>query len=158
MSKVERMFGPKEDWGKPGEMDRVREQAGKKADKPAEDAGKPAPVVKTGAERGRNRKVAKRKGTANGVKGFVHIRCAGCGKAISTCLHEEREIFCCKKCGHPNPLEKLTNIHFKCPGCGFKGRYRTNRTEAGIQMECLQCSRPVDLDRNGRGDYVTVEE
>ena len=39
MSKVERMFGPKEDWGKPGEMDRVREQAGKKVDKPAEGAG-----------------------------------------------------------------------------------------------------------------------
>lgn len=142
MNRVERMFGPREDWGKDGEMDRVREQTGKRVDKPAAEGAAD-----------QNGKAAQK-----GIRGFVHIRCAGCGKAISTCLREERTIFACKKCGHPNPLEKLTNIHFKCPGCGFKGRYRTNRTEAGIQMECLQCSRPVNLDRNGRGDYVTVEE
>ena len=93
------------------------------------------------------------------VRGFVNIKCGECGEATVTCLHEERTIFVCRKCGHPTGLEGLKTIRMECGRCGFKGRYRTNRTEKHIMMECLQCSQPVQL-RKGfrRGNYVPVRE
>lgn len=97
--------------------------------------------------------------TKQGVRGFVSIRCAGCGKVTTTCLREERTIFVCRVCGDPTPLEGLRTIRCECGRCGFKGRYRTNRTEERIQMECLQCSNPVHLRRGfRRGNYVVEGE
>ena len=98
-------------------------------------------------------------GEPEGVKGFVSIRCGGCGKIVNTCLHEERTIFNCKSCGHPNPLEHLKTMKVECPRCSFRGRYQTNREESPIVMECLNCSQPVPLRKGKRrGNYVTVKE
>ena len=98
-------------------------------------------------------------GEPEGLKGFVSIRCGGCGKIVNTCLHEKRTIFNCKDCGHPNPLESLKTMMVECPRCGFRGRYQTNREESHIVMECLNCSQPVQLRRGKRrGNYVTIRE
>ena len=94
-----------------------------------------------------------------GVKGFVSIRCGGCGKIVNTCLHEVRTIFNCKTCGHPNPLEGLKTMKVECTRCSFRGLYKTNREESSIVMECLSCSYPVPLRKGKRrGNYVTVKE
>ena len=126
-SRVERMFGPRGSWG----------QGERIATAPA------GPRNDTQAP-----------GTAEGVKGFVSIRCGGCGKIVNTCLHEKRTIFNCKACGHPNPLEGLKTMKVECPRCGFRGRYQTNREEDAVVMECLNCSQPVTLRRGKRrGNY-----
>ena len=125
MSRVERMFGPRENWGKGNETARVRERA----------AGQ------------------------KGVMGFVSIKCTQCGKVHNTCLHEERTIFICKKCGQPVALEGLKSIKMECPRCRFKARYLTNREEKHIQMECLNCSHPVNFRKGSRrGNYVVEVE
>ena len=137
-SRVERMFGARESWGKGNERERVK--AGKDTSSTA--ARSPSP-----------------KGEGEGVKGFVSIRCGGCGKIVNTCLHEERTIFNCKSCGHPNPLEHLKTMKVECPRCSFRGRYQTNREEDAVVMECLNCSQPVQLRKGKRrGNYVTVKE
>ena len=130
--RVERMFGARESWGK-GER------------------------IATAPAGPRNATQAP--GTAEGVKGFVSIRCGGCGRTINTCLHEKRMIFNCKGCGHPNPLEHLKTMKVECPRCSFRGLYKTNREEDAIVMECLNCSQPVQRRRGKRrGNYVTVRE
>ena len=130
--RVERMFGARESWGKGERI--ATAPAG-----PRNDTQAP--------------------GTAEGVKGFVSIRCGGCGRTINTCLHEKRTIFNCKGCGHPNPLEHLKTMKVECPRCNFRGLYQTNREESPIVMECLNCSQPVQRRRGKRrGNYVTVRE
>lgn len=131
--RVERMFGPRESWGKGDERGK---------DTSSTAARSPSP-----------------KGGGEGVKGFVSIRCGGCGRIVNTCLHEQRKIFICKSCGHPNPLEHLKTMKVECPRCNFRGLYQTNREESPIVMECLNCSQPVPLRRGKRrGNYVTVRE
>lgn len=97
-------------------------------------------------------------GAWGGLAGFVSIRCEGCGKVVNTCLRERTPVFRCKGCGHETGLEKVSNIHMHCARCGFTGKYRTNRTEKEIQMECLNCSDIVYLTRIRRGNYVPEAE
>ena len=102
MSRVERMFGPRESWGKGNGTPSVSE-----ADSSPIPCGTGEPLE------GREEKRA-------GIRGFVSI---------------------------------------KCPRCRFKARYLTNREEKLIQMECLNCSHPVNF-RKGfrRGNYVVEVE
>ena len=93
-----------------------------------------------------------------GLAGFVSIRCGGCGKVVNTCLRERTPVFRCKGCGHETSLEKVSNIHMHCARCGFTGKYRTNRVEKDIQMECLNCSDIVYLTKIRRGNYVPEAE
>ena len=150
-SRVERMFGARESWGK--------------GDTSSTAARSPSPKgegKKAEATRGTSSTAARSpspKGEGEGVKGFVSIRCGGCGKIVNTCLHEKRTIFNCKDCGHPNPLEGLKTMKVECPRCSFRGRYQTNREEDAVVMECLNCSQPVPLRRGKRrGNYVTIKE
>lgn len=172
MSRVERMFGPREHWGKDGEMDRVREQTGKsKAEGRSKSAEKPERRCQADKARNGNEKRERPEGGARearkagfnlgnhpGISGFVSIRCGGCGKLTNTCLREKRSAFACRSCGHETPMDKVANIHFKCSGCGFTGQYRTNRTEKEINMECLNCSTIVPMKRIRRGNYVPEVE
>ena len=173
MNRVERMFGPREDWDKGGEMERVKAQTAggqrqgggqtakaRKTEKKAGTVRKAAPVsAGSGIVPAKAAKAAGfNKGRKKGIKGFVSIRCGGCDKIINTCLREERTIFNCQSCGHLNPLEGLTNLHFKCPRCGFTGGYRTNRKEKELNFECLNCSEIVPMKRVRRGNYVPEVE
>ena len=166
-SRVERMFGARESWGEGNERERV--EAGKaarsKGDTSSTAARSPSPKgegKKAEAARGTSSTAARSpspKGEGEGVKGFVSIRCGGCGKIVNTCLHERRTIFNCKDCGHPNPLEGLKTMKVECPRCSFRGLYQTNREESSVVMECLNCSQPVPLRKGKRrGNYVTVKE
>ena len=92
-----------------------------------------------------------------GLAGFVSIRC-GCGRVVNTCLHQRTPVFRCKDCGGETDLAHVSNIHMKCARCGFTGKYRTNRTEEKIQMECLNCSDIVYLTKIRRGNYVVEGE
>ena len=98
------------------------------------------------------------KGNFPGISGFVSIKCQECGKVHNTCLREKRTIFNCKVCGHPNSLEGLRNLHFRCPRCSFTGCYRTNRVEKEIVFECLGCSEIVPMVKIRRGNYVPATE
>lgn len=178
MGRVENLFGPRENWGKGDEMAVVRERAASGAVRkgnpsvPLTRASSPGRAARgngtqavpygkneTGVLTAKQAKAAGgNKDSRSGVRGFVSVKCQGCGKVINTCLREARTIFNCKDCGHPNPLERLTNIHFKCHRCGFAAAYRTNRREKDIRMECLNCSQPVAMRRIRRGNYVTAEE
>lgn len=166
MSRVERMFGPREDWGKDGEMDRVRERAAREPGGQAcamRRAGcTPEKAAEPVAGGGRGAREAKKtgfnRGSHPGISGFVSIRCGGCSKVINTCLRERRTVFVCRSCGHETSLERVANIHMKCGRCGFTGQYRTNRTEKGLNMECLNCPAIVPMRRVRRGNYVPVTE
>lgn len=168
------MFGPRENWGKGDEMAAVRERAvrqegggpvkaGEKntgcghrvaPDKHRSKTGDGTQAVPYGKD-GEKKVVGEKKA----VRGFVSIKCPECGKVHNTCLHEERIIFNCKACGQPVALEGLKSIKMECPRCHFKARYLTNRQERKIQMECLNCSQPVNF-RQGyrRGNYVVEVE
>ena len=194
-SRVERMFGPRESWGKGDEMDRVRERAvrqeggGPEIDRHCEAAGRGNPVMgkkKAPSVAARQLPHAERRGAkgngtgavpygANGAKeakkagfnrdggawgglaGFVSIRC-GCGKVVHTCLRQRTPVVRCRDCGGETDLAHVSNIHMKCARCGFTGKYRTNRTEEKIQMECLNCSDIVCLTKIRRGNYVVEGE
>ena len=185
MSRVENMFGPRESWGQGDEMEAVRARAvrqegsgssGKRTEKrPAEGSRlrrSPTSVssadsfsLKGEALKGsRGAKEAKKAGfnrgggAWGGLAGFVSIRCGGCGKVVNTCLHLRTPVFRCRDCGHETGLEQVSNIHMKCARCGFTGKYRTNRTEKEIQMECLNCADIVYLTRIRRGNYVPEAE
>lgn len=167
--RVERMFGPRGSWGKGDERERV--EAGKAQRGTGNGPLRPAGTSPVGRGKGdsrggkkrENRPVQKalkeRKAAMPGISGFVSIHCGGCERIINTCLHEKRTVFSCKICGTPTKLENMKSIHVLCPRCGFKGNYRTNRAADEIQMECLNCSQPINFRRNTRGDFLPeVEE
>ena len=184
MSRVEQMFGPRESWGKGGEMDRVRERAKRDGGGPEKASGNPAkkdvgggrraapdkhrskmgngtgavPYGANGAKEAKKAGFHRGGGVWGGLAGFVSIRCEGCGKVVNTCLHTRTPVFKCKDCGGETSLERVANIHMKCNRCGFTGKYRTNRTEEKIQMECLNCSDIVYLTKIRRGNYVVEGE
>ena len=160
-NRVERMFGPRESWGKGDEMAAVRERAvrqegggpekGRK-DNPSVGKADSSPML---AHRGA--KGSRGGGAWGGLAGFVSIRCE-CGRVVNTCLHQRTPVFKCKDCDSETSLEHVSNIHMKCARCGFTGKYRTNRTEEKIQMECLNCSDIVYLTKVRRGNYVVEGE
>ena len=184
-SRVERMFGPRENWGKGNEMAAVRERAvrqeggGQRRDtrprvsghrrsgvptekvtpsvSKADSSPIPAGQGSRGAKEAKKAGFHRGGGAWGGLAGFVSIRCE-CGKVVNTCLHQRTPVFKCKDCGGETDLAHVSNIHMKCNRCGFVGKYRTNRTEEKIQMECLNCSDIVYLTKARRGNYVVEGE
>ena len=89
-------------------------------------------------------------------KGFLMVKCEGCGAVKGFRAKYETYGFRCDKCGEVTPLEGLRPMHLQCK-CGRKFHYKTNLTERTITRECLACHAPVDLMLNARGTaYVTV--
>ena len=167
MSRVERMFGPRENWGDGKELERVAartasgQQQGGGAKIPKKAAGKNASALGhcSGIVPAKEARAAGfNKGKHPGISGFVSIRCDGCGKIHNTCLREKQTGYECRQCGTVTSLEKVANLHFKCPRCGFLGKYRTNRTEKELDFECLSCSEIVPMKKVRRGNYVLVGE
>lgn len=159
MSRVENVFGPRESWGKGNEMERVEKCRTQNAKCRNDGAGGKAAAPSCGNRGAREAKKAGfNLGNHPGINGFVSIQCGGCGKVINTCLREKRTVFVCHGCGHETSLERVANIHMKCARCGFTGKYRTNRTEEQITMECLGCSAIVPMKRVRRGNYVPEAE
>lgn len=88
-------------------------------------------------------------------RGFLMIRCEGCGKVHAYCAKKETYVSHCE-CGYETPLENLRVMHMHCK-CGMDFRYKTNLTDKYYTHECLDCKAPVDMELNSRETaYVTI--
>ena len=74
-----------------------------------------------------------------GVRGFLLIRCAGCGKEYTFNARESIRESVCRSCGHVTPLEDLAVAELRCRSCGKTWRYRTNSEEPEIACRCIGC-------------------
>ena len=95
-------------------------------------------------------------GNEGPYKGFLLIKCGGCGEIRAFCAKKELFGSRCKTCQHQTPLENLRPMYLRCK-CGKEFRYKTNITEDAFTHECIECGAPVDLTINKRKTaYVTV--
>lgn len=67
-----------------------------------------------------------------GVRGFLLIRCANCGKEYSFNAKEPIEKSVCRVCGNVTRLDELAVAELRCHACGRTWRYRTNSEEPEI--------------------------
>ena len=133
-SRVERMFGKRENWsgqkrGKSGQ--KQRRQADPKPDNGVDEGQGP-------------------------YRGFLMIECEECGEVKCFCAKKDTFSFKCA-CGHVTALEKLRPAHMECK-CGRRSVYSTNIKRPTASGTCVACSAPVDLEL-GRGGttYVTIK-
>ena len=89
--------------------------------------------------------------------GFVHIRCASCGKETTTCLREPAQQFRCRSCGQYTPLGRPTRAYTNCE-CGFRGRYLTNMDDTMMDIICV-CGMPNPVEYDPTKDrYTPIRE
>ena len=74
-----------------------------------------------------------------GVRGFLLIRCAGCGKERAFSAREPMNRSICRECGHETHLENLAAAELRCPACGKTWHYKTNSEEPEIACRCVIC-------------------
>ena len=131
-SRVERMFGPKENWGT------------------GSDPKQPEPVQPEEITMEDVVKTVERPKRQKGYAGFLYLRCEHCGRERGMCVKKPLEVYRCG-CGHETKLQKLKRVEFTCGCCGTDFAYMTNQTCLGFTMECLSCKAPVDIQYNQRG-------
>ena len=78
-----------------------------------------------------------------GYRGFLIIRCGGCGKIYFKHAREPITESLCKACGHVTELGDMAAVELFCPDCGKVWRYRTNSEEAAVSATCIQCGREM---------------
>ena len=78
-----------------------------------------------------------------GYRGFLIIRCGGCGKIYFKHAREPITESLCKACGHVTKLENMAAAELFCPDCGKAWRYRTDSEEAAVSVACIQCGREM---------------
>lgn len=103
---------------------------------PAEEEKEPAEEVRTVSE--------------TGVRGFLLIRCASCGKEYSFHAREPMEKSVCRACGSVTQLDELAIAELRCKDCGRTWRYRTNSEEPEITCRCIQCGEEMTGRWNGK--------
>ena len=81
-------------------------------------------------------------------KGFLLIKCQGCGEMRSFCAKTPIHTYICN-CGEETPLGELQEAYAKCK-CGKKWRYLTNATDNVIESRCIECGMPLDMMYNSR--------
>lgn len=98
----------------------------------------------------------KKSTTEDGYKGFLYIKCEGCGSTKGFCLRApSKEAYC--DCGHKTPLKDLKPLYVNCK-CGENFKYMTNLTEDTASINCIHCGSPVDLEYHEKnGVYQTIE-
>lgn len=93
---------------------------------------------------------------AHGVKGFVILECEACGRVRYAFLKAPITKHGCL-CGHETELTDIKPIYAHCE-CGESWRYRTNRAEEQITVNCPKCGYPIETELNGRRiAYVTMK-
>ena len=76
-------------------------------------------------------------------KGFLLIRCSGCGKVFAVCLKTPIGTFRCRECGAETPLENLAPADMRCSSCDHKWEYMTNIEDGCAECSCLECGAPM---------------
>ena len=82
-------------------------------------------------------------------KGFLWIRCDGCGRVRGVNVKMPTSEFNCA-CGAKMPLAGSKAAAFSCSSCGKSFRYRTNLRVSSFEIECLNCKAPNTLMFNQR--------
>lgn len=80
-----------------------------------------------------------------GLKGFLLMKCAVCGKIKGFCAKRPITAYHCD-CGNDTPLEKVRPVFVSCDKCGKSFRYLTNIEDPYIAYNCFSCGAPVDLE------------
>lgn len=111
----------------------------------------PAPRVFTPRQETKSKESA----AVPGYKGFLYIKCEGCGKIKGFCVKAPlREHRC--DCGHTTRLKDLKPLYVKCK-CGESFDYMTNLIENVVTIDCLKCGAPVDLEYHEKNNkYTTI--
>lgn len=142
LSRVERLFGKREDW-----------PTATAAATPPQDKAK---TVAEGAEDTAPEASFSRRA----VKGFLIVECEKCGQTREFCSRAEITSNRCHSCGHITTLDKtyMRPAYAKCK-CGRDFKYQTNATADTITINCIACGSPIDMQLNGRGTaYVTLRD
>lgn len=89
-------------------------------------------------------------------KGFLYIRCQGCGRIRGFCTKEPLSAHKCT-CGHETVLKDLIPLCLNCE-CGKQFNYQTNIEEFLFDMNCINCGSPVPIKWNkAKRSYETIK-
>ncbi len=80
-------------------------------------------------------------------KGMLSIKCEHCGEVGNFSAKTPIDTYVCEHCGKETVLKGLSKIKWLCE-CGNNWVYKTNRTNPIIEMRCIHCDTPVDLEYN----------
>lgn len=94
--------------------------------------------------------------SAESYKGFLRIRCSGCGEIRGFSVKSPITASWCK-CGVKTDLVALTRMKAKCNVCGHVWSYQTNNKEPLDEFSCIECGAPITMQRDKYGDYQTIE-
>lgn len=142
LSRVERLFGRRENWPNVTAADTPPQDKPKAETEDAEDTGPEASFSR------------------RAVKGFLIVECENCGQTREFCSRAEITSNRCHSCGHVTTLDKtyIRPAYAKCK-CGREFKYQTNATGDTITINCIACGSPIDMQLNGRGTaYVTLRD
>ena len=93
-----------------------------------------------------------------GYKGFLMIRCKGCGHTRAFYSKYELNLYKCQECGEKTILEDLRLLWANCE-CGQRAHYYTNVDDPVTEVNCLVCGAPVAADWNPKKKcYQTITE
>lgn len=93
-----------------------------------------------------------------GYKGFLMIRCKGCGHVSAFCSKHELNWHKCKECGEKTVLENLRGLWANCE-CGQRAHYYTNVDDPVAEVNCVACGAPVAAAWNPKKKcYQTIAE
>lgn len=93
-----------------------------------------------------------------GYKGFLMIRCKGCGHTRAFYSKYELNWYKCQECGEKTILEDLRLLRANCE-CGQRAYYYTNVDDPVTEANCLVCGAPVAVEWNAKKKcYQTIKE
>ncbi|MDO4439234.1 MAG: hypothetical protein Q4B86_07320 [Eubacteriales bacterium] len=81
-------------------------------------------------------------------KGFLLIKCDGCGKLYGFHAKQVTYSAICNECGEVTLLEKMRPVHLECDNCGHYYSYLTNIRTREFTYRCNNCESPVDMELN----------
>ena len=88
-----------------------------------------------------------------GYKGFLMIRCKGCGHVSTFCSKYELNWYKCQECGEKTILEDLRLLWANCE-CGQRAHYYTNVNEPVTEVSCVACVAPVAVGWNPKKNVI----
>lgn len=92
-------------------------------------------------------------------KGFLILKCQHCGKIHDFCAKYSIAYLKCRECGRKTELSEPLNPAYVNCDCGRSSRYLTNLTDTVIEVGCVSCHKPIDLEWNGKKKcYQTIRE
>lgn len=154
-------------WGSPVAPDYVKQEPERQSEEPKAPAAPASEQPASRVERmfGKRETWISERGdhAASGrtpVKGFLHLKCPGCGNQFTTFLKEPKDFFYCRDCGTKIPLDlpAMRKFSAACNKCGDRPiTYRTNSNEDVIAVSCRNCGAEIDgMLHKLRDEYVTI--